>query len=520
VAQHVACQPRQRAIGGPVTKNEQKRIWLVGGLVWLVLILPAAGCGSGAPEQRVGTVVGELVQFGLNNHVCVEGEVGTCGTGEVTTCTGDCVTPRLEGQSCVNLACHNKSVCAKDSDGTGRASTSCVYDGSGWTCRSFDATSNPGMALYNECDPTDSWHPCPADSWCKDVGTCNNVTLGSTDHMCDFYQTHGNLCDGDFTDSGCALCAPGTHCHWENIGFEGFTGRCRKPCTSADDCPCEDDGQQEHICYEDGYCHKCRQEGESCDESYVCCDSSMKCGPAGKCCRDIGVTCSVDDQCCRQAGETCIDAVCAKCRKKDQPCTESADCCKGACVEGKCTPKCELMKGDPCTPDGVEGPCAEGAKWECDSNYDPVCKQAVFGDTETCNNVDDDCDGVIDNDVTTFNNGSTCSVSPGECQTGFSTTGHKTCSGGVVGCEATPWEDYCNACGDNGSGNCGVCTGNVCNIGDCAPNLRCNQTTWTCEPVSTTLPGCNPQGPGYTPKCWKFDDVGTGETTCCGECLP
>src|SRR5205807_533953 len=45
---------------------------------------------------------------------------------------------------------------------------------------------------------------------------------------------------------------------------------------------------------------------------------------------------------------------------------------------------------------GKPGACATG-QLQCDSSGDVVCNQTVFPTGESCNNVDDDCDGLIDN---------------------------------------------------------------------------------------------------------------------------
>jgi hypothetical protein len=133
--------------------------------------------------------------------------------------------------------------------------------------------------------------------------------------------------------------------------------------------------------------------------------------------------------------------------------------------------------GSACTA-GV-GACLRYGAVSCNSAGTGTTCGAVAGPpgTETCNHIDDDCDGQIDEDFT--NLGQACSVGLGICQR----FGTYVCGGGLSVCSATPGspmptetcnylDDNCNGMVDEGyldplnglydtDANCGAC-GNNC----------------------------------------------------------
>ncbi len=91
--------------------------------------------------------------------------------------------------------------------------------------------------------------------------------------------------------------------------------------------------------------------------------------------------------------------------------------------------------GEPCTV-GAGAGCEAHGYWVCPdggTGTDPVCSAEPYGvGVETCNNLDDDCDGDIDEDVT-----QPCSSVCG--------TGHETCEAGSWGaCDAPTPADFPN----------------------------------------------------------------------------
>ncbi len=64
---------------------------------------------------------------------------------------------------------------------------------------------------------------------------------------------------------------------------------------------------------------------------------------------------------------------------------------------------------------------------------------------ETCNNIDDDCDGVTDNNLTDVT-GAVCGIDIGECQPGT-----EACEDGAVICQDSvePQDETCNNLDDD-----------------------------------------------------------------------
>lgn len=120
---------------------------------------------------------------------------------------------------------------------------------------------------------------------------------------------------------------------------------------------------------------------------------------------------------------------------------------------------------------------------------------------ETCNDVDDDCNGEVD-DIEP----ETCTTTPDECadREGFEVEGQTQCVDGGEICEVVSLNEdpengtYCTSCG----GPCGAC-GEGCGTVDfglleCLPNLQCNvlEGEGTCQP----LVGCEHRGEHVS--CW------------------
>ena len=68
------------------------------------------------------------------------------------------------------------------------------------------------------------------------------------------------------------------------------------------------------------------------------------------------------------------------------------------------------------------------------------------GVTETCNGIDDDCDGGVDN----YTTNQTCLAGVGACQT----TGHIICENGILVCDAIPGDPVEEICGNGIDDDC------------------------------------------------------------------
>ncbi len=155
--------------------------------------------------------------------------------------------------------------------------------------------------------------------------------------------------------------------------------------------------------------------------------------------------------------------------------------------------------------------------------------------TEACNNLDDDCDGLIDEDEFDDPLNQSCYSGPaGTENIGICVAGTQTCTSGVwEGCvgEVIPQTEICDAgfldedCDSSNNEEC------VCTIGetqDCGSNVgECSYGTQTCEATGTWGSCVGETGPileicdGLDNDCTGVaDDYDFGQTTCgLGECL-
>lgn len=468
------------------------------------------GCGSPTPiAEPLAGADDALIVFGINNLVCRGESPGQCGGGEEPTCTTVCVEPVDLGETCSPYPCQEDSLCED------RYGSSCVRIDSGspwpngtWVCAS---PSQPESGVYGltyaaPCEPPPFTGPgalCPTDTYCKDVETCAGVSIGGSEHVCVTYQTHGTMCDTEAGNNGCALCAPGTDCvESDDVDLYPYAwaaGWCLKPCTTDDDCPCEDSGQQKHACIDD-YCYTCSGLEGQCGGKFKCCDPDHQCGgyvegvQLGECCLDLGESCSSNGQCCTMIDQVCFDGVCDECREESESCLNNGQCCDGLqCMNGECREQC------------VVKPCYELGN-PCEGEYECPSGDCVFPSptAESCDGKDNDCDGLVDEDL----NLGVCDAEPFNCADGFEVEVEKVCNqDGEEDCVAHPGVAYCTFNSQIVDGDsCGMPSATPCD-GDppCLPNMYCAGPPGFEECVPN--PGCT--YPGIVPKCWMPEDAGT-----------
>ena len=201
-------------------------------------------------------------------------------------------------------------------------------------------------------------------------------------------------------------------------------------------------------------CASCIPSSEVCDGIDNDCNGivddglSLFCGvcePALQHCQTVGGNICVDDGDCI-GGSTCRGLTCrfdpggsatpqtgalGECRAIDdglaprapitETCNDVDDDCDG------------IVDNRPC-PTGTDvGACVignqlcAGGDWEVDVGGDPICRDAITPIDELCNNVDDDCDGIPDNDSSGGMTGA-CGVS------GLATTPPAICRAGDLVC--------------------------------------------------------------------------------------
>ncbi|MEI8258583.1 MAG: hypothetical protein WCJ30_23165, partial [Deltaproteobacteria bacterium] len=262
----------------------------------------------------------------------------------------------------------SKSCCVKDVD---------CDDGNSCTA---DKCPVPGGACVYAAVP----ECCQIDGDCDDKNACTDDSCPAPGGQCvhaakaDCGMSSNDWSDGDACTAD--VCPkPGGQC-----SFVTINGCCTKDddCTKGDKCSaatcvggfCQD-AKKPNCCVQDSDCaDKDLCTSDTCDLGSGTCNHAVQagcCNVSGQC--DDGNACTKDD--CSGPGGVCVH-------------TAVAGCCTDQDPQNG-TP-CELPKSPNDHP-----PCKAGA-WSC-KNGSFVCEGAVKPAVEACNNKDDDCDGLLDN---------------------------------------------------------------------------------------------------------------------------
>jgi hypothetical protein len=250
------------------------------------------------------------------------------------------------------------------------------------------------------------------------------------------------------------------------------------------------------------------------------CDSGLPglCGPGREVCRAGALVCdpeavpAANDATCDGLDEDCDGQVDEDAAALDAPCRADA---AGVCADGRtlcvagevvCAPAApgdEVCNGldDDCdgavddAPADVGGACVGDRPGVCAPGLvacvagAPVCEplSAPAADDDTCDGIDEDCDGRIDEDARA---GEACDTGlAGVCAGGL-----RVCVGGRIACEGpAPVEEICNGLDDDCDGamdEAPIDAGGACDTG--RPGL-CAAGTVTCsDGVLTCVPSAEP----------------------------
>ena len=390
---------------------------------------------------------------------------------------------------------------------------------------------------------------CPQGDDCNDN---NPYTYPGAMESC-----HNNIdddCDGrlDMNDPDCLSCSDSDHDGYYSMG---------KRCPQGDDCAGDDSGVNpgmDEICnnskdddcdslidMNDGDCIKCL---DNDNDGYYAISSMC---PQGTDCKDNDpfVYVGADENCGNLIDDDCDglidmdDNECIICDDSDDDehfaisasCPQSDDCddanenvypsanelcngidddCDGStdegcqCIDGR-TRECGLDIGE----------CSKGTETCTNGQWDAICQGSLGPSAETCDGLDNNCDGSIDETFT--NLATSCSAGIGQCA-----------ASGVYVCSANGLSSECNAqagnageevC-DNLDNDCdGIIDDNLaknCGSLDCAGTQTCSGGEWSdCSSKSNdcgTCAACDEDG-----DCSVYDesqDNDCAPTNCASGC--
>ena len=387
---------------------------------------------------------------GGSDQQCSTGLSGTCDVGTFQCVEGGmaCEPLTLVG---MNLeSCNNVD---DDCDGTidegvegGPLERACYYGPQG--------TEGRGVCVAGVQE-------CFSGSW----AACNGMVTPSLE-VCD---TLDNDCDGQLDDvaAGNCLCSPPDTQDCYGGGPETITamGAPRAPCTS---------GTQ--TCGDDGRWAACvgqtLPEPEECNAVDDDCDGTTDEDVPG-----VGAACAAGEGTCRREGTmACLGSILWCSASPGAPATETCngldDDCDGITDDVEAAGM-DPGVGDVCSA-GVGG-CQRNGVWVCDLVEQALACNAQAGQpgVETCDGIDNDCDTLTDEGLGL---GAVCTVGQGACQR----QGAMVCGpGGAVQCSAVAGNATPETCDGvdnncNGSIDEGFGLGNPCGQGACVGVLECN----------------------------------------------
>jgi Notch-like protein len=350
---------------------------------------------------------------------------GACGVG----CNKPGAQTRCAAGKCAIVACF-PGFSDRDGDITGPYAAS---DGCEYQCFQSNGGVEACDGLDNNCNGT-------VDEGFDKTSDPNNC--GACGRVCQFFGAAGHCVNSQCTFNPATDCMPGFH----DIDGKPANG-CEYACTTTN-------GGTEACDLRDNNCNGL------VDEGFNFASDPNNCGRCGLTCKFPHATpscmmgsCGFNRATDCQAGF--VDANGNQLDGCEYQCTRSnggVEACDG--IDNDCNGVADdhpVDAGGTCSSVGTaRGACVANGVLTCASGH-LVCTGATEPTRETCNNIDDDCDGTIDNGVVqACYDGAPATRGIGVCHPGA-----QTCAAGAFGActgEVTPSVEQCNGLDDNCDG--------------------------------------------------------------------